>query len=703
IEREARRYGWSHSTVDVPEAARALATRARGQLSGGELGEALRLLQEAVRMAPTFTEAFIDLGDARRAYGDAQGAELAYLRALVTDASSAQAALRLGELYLATDRTVEGALFVSRALTLRPDWTHLHLELAQAWQAAGDLPRALHQVRLGLAALPEDAPDEELRALERTLTALLPATPVEPPPAEPGAEADPVAMAVARARAHLARSAPGEAMAELRNLAPDQRGVLVLNLEGQILRIAGQLDEAVASFTESLALDPEQAEIRAQRGTVRLALGQNAEGRADLEAAEVQGAALARLALARLDAASNESPEWLYDLARVGQLRGARDRLTALLASEEAERFRPEAEPLLERLDTRLRATYAVAAGAALLLLIFLGFGAQRVWGGADLLALIESHPETGPEVQRVLSAIRHEVLKHNTMVLTGLADALDQGDEAADKASWCRASLLGPPGEKAADAAIHRLRAYAEQLRQIGRAHGVRLNLTRRDAGLSALLRGFRLLEGLARPLDRVAVGARPGGRLRRGLRTATRLLNQEGYGAIRALLDRLRVLEVDAALLRAVFERTAREPQLATLDLAPLAVEAAEGTLPFRVAIPRAAFEDIVGNLMRNALQSTQRHGAAGQAIVIGVAIEDEVDFITGLSRAVVRIRDRSPQRLTPEMLRGRYIEEGLGLTADLVSRYDGTLDVEAEAAPWTKAVVLKLPRVEDEEEAS
>ena len=46
---------------------------------------------------------------------------------------------------------------------------------------------------------------------------------------------------------------------------------------------------------------------------------------------------------------------------------------------------------------------------------------------------------------------------------------------------------------------------------------------------------------------------------------------------------------------------------------------------------------------------------------------------------------------------MLRGRYIEEGLGLTADLVSQHEGTLDVRREAAPWSKAVVLKLPRAD------
>ena len=56
---------------------------------------------------------------------------------------------------------------------------------------------------------------------------------------------------------------------------------------------------------------------------------------------------------------------------------------------------------------------------------------------------------------------------------------------------------------------------------------------------------------------------------------------------------------------------------------------------------------------------------------------------------------VRDRSPQPLTTEMIRGRYVEEGLGLTVDMVSKYEGTLDVVSEDEGWTKSVVLKFPR--------
>ena len=110
----------------------------------------------------------------------------------------------------------------------------------------------------------------------------------------------------------------------------------------------------------------------------------------------------------------------------------------------------------------------------------------------------------------------------------------------------------------------------------------------------------------------------------------------------------------------------------------------------------MPRHAFEDVVANLIRNAIQSSVRH--AEGPVHIGLAVHDEVDMITGLQRLVLLIRDRSPQQLTPEMLRGRYIEEGLGLTADLVSQYEGSLDVIEASAPWTKAVMFQLPQVDE-----
>jgi hypothetical protein len=75
----------------------------------------------------------------------------------------------------------------------------------------------------------------------------------------------------------------------------------------------------------------------------------------------------------------------------------------------------------------------------------------------------------------------------------------------------------------------------------------------------------------------------------------------------------------------------------------------------------------------------------------------LEAETDDITGLTSLAIRVKDRSTERLTNEMLRGRYVERGMGITADLLSKYDASIGVEAEPG-WEKAVVLRFFTVED-----
>ena len=69
----------------------------------------------------------------------------------------------------------------------------------------------------------------------------------------------------------------------------------------------------------------------------------------------------------------------------------------------------------------------------------------------------------------------------------------------------------------------------------------------------------------------------------------------------------------------------------------------------------------------------------------------------MVTGLSTLAIRIQDRSTEQLSNEMLRGRYVERGMGITADLLSRYDGSIAVEPEPG-WQKAVVLRFFTVEE-----
>ena len=228
-----------------------------------------------------------------------------------------------------------------------------------------------------------------------------------------------------------------------------------------------------------------------------------------------------------------------------------------------------------------------------------------------------------------------------------------------------------------------------------MGRSHGVRLNLKRRDAALSALLRGFRLLERADPLMYRAEILTSPQrARLLKMLKQAARLLNAEGYEAVRSLLDRLRVLAVDRELLEGIFRNVCREPAFGGVEIATLAFDT-DLELPVGIPVPRQAFEDIMTNLLRNALDSSRQH-TEGE-IRIGVDVNEEVDEITGLEKVAFHVKDRSPQALTTEMIRGRFIEGGLGLAADLVAKFEGAIDAVALEGEWAKAVVVKFPRTD------
>jgi hypothetical protein len=106
----------------------------------------------------------------------------------------------------------------------------------------------------------------------------------------------------------------------------------------------------------------------------------------------------------------------------------------------------------------------------------------------------------------------------------------------------------------------------------------------------------------------------------------------------------------------------------------------------------MPEHAFADVLTNLLRNALAATLAADRDAEAEV-GVTVQAEVDPATGDEHIAVSVLDRAPSELPASALRARYIEAGLGLTADLVARYEGVLDVEPHPN-WSKAVVLRLP---------
>jgi signal transduction histidine kinase len=215
---------------------------------------------------------------------------------------------------------------------------------------------------------------------------------------------------------------------------------------------------------------------------------------------------------------------------------------------------------------------------------------------------------------------------------------------------------------------------------------------LRHRDVAIGAILEGFAILGKTTSCLERVEF-LRPAEtkKLIKTLKEAAQRLNTDGYEAVRTLLDRLRLLQVDSTMLESIHQRICREPKLAGLRIPQPQVEV-DSTGPVLILVPLSAFEDVLGNLIRNAIVSTCEAGQ--DAPLIGLGIATEVDSITGFESVLFAVRDRSPQPLTTEMIRGRYIEGGLGISSDLVARHEGSIDVEMGPGNWAKSVIVRFP---------
>ena len=696
VGQQARKLGWSPKRAsEVDEQTQKQIRLAARLTKRHQYQEAEQLLLDAARSAPLHANAWAYLGDVYKATVRRKDAEMAYLRAVALDHGRPEHHARLGQFYLAdtrSNRAAEAAWFLSTALKLKPGWTSLRHDLALAYRSNGDVYEAMSQLSRILAETTNeddkrraaDLKEELLENLSRYSSAAS-----DGDDALTGISAT-AAEALSRARALLAEQALDRALVELRRLSDDERTTGVLNMEALILSTAGRNGEATELLEQSLVRDPKQPDAQALLGRILAGAGEIEQARRHLETAESLGDTSAVFHLARLDAGTATGANLLRDAANLGTLLSVQNRLDLYLEQGDDIIHAREAADLRDNIGRRLRNLAVTGISIWVILVVIAAMAALRLWGGANLETLVRRHPEAGPEVQRMLAAIRHEVLKHNTMVLTGLVETIESGADVAAKAAYLRESLFG----SASDGGVYeRLLAYKAQLEQIGRSHKTRLNLARRDAALSALLAGFRLLKNAAGEMDNFEFLTRQQvARLLGTLKEATHLLNVEGYEAVRALLDKLRILDVDRELLEALFKKVCREPGLAKTAIAPPEFDV-RTELPCGILVPRPDFEDIMANLIRNAV----RAGAASsdRPVKIGLGIAAVVDPITGLETVAFAVKDQSPEKLTVEMARGRQIEGGLGLALDRVAQFEGTFDVRENVDGWAKAVVVKFPR--------
>ncbi|MSP56361.1 MAG: tetratricopeptide repeat protein [Myxococcales bacterium] len=572
-------------------------------------------------------------------------------------------------------RDAEALVALRQAAALRPDEPAILLQVAGLEQSQRQWPLAIAALRRWLEISPDSGDPDAARDVQARLAALQreapPVPPVPPVPAAAPAPhgalpgiSDEAASAWRVALVYLDRGDLAAARVELDKAMGLAPGVAALfNVDARLRREGGDVAGAIAAWERSLGLDPLQ-------GDVQLALGETLDAKGEVEPA---------LQHYRLAAVAGEA-EAHYFLARsagkVGDWQTTRTELAAFEAGGgRVSLYSVAAQRLRAQADQHVWRVRLVGAGLlAMLVGLPAGLWAWRR-GGVDLRDFLDRAPGAWHDAARLLAAIRHEVLKHNTTVLPDIARALEQGDRRSWD-SW----RVG-----AADLVL-RFDSYVAALESLGGQHGVRLAAHRDPilAPMRASLISLVRASGRARP-PRCA-----------DLRAHAEVLNGRGYTALGTLVTEICILPVNPALIHTVYDRVSAEPGFGG-DTPPLVVSGHPG----QVRMFRGDLEDILANLFRNAL-------SAG-ATQVDVVLAEDSDPITGHSWFELRVQDDAPGQLTTAMIRGRYISRGLGLAVDLLNRHGGTIRVDAygpeeqrmggrrSAERPRKAVVVQLPAVE------
>lgn len=681
IEREARRYGWSPATREVSQRVRRLVRRADELLARGQLVAAEQVARQAANEAPQYADAHRVLGDTLAARGEA--ALAAYLRGFVVEPNNADLIRRIALTYRDSGRNAEASVLLARALQLRPDWQELRLDHALALRSSGDLPGALREVSRFLEAGQGVAREAQARKLERELTALL-----KPDGAGPKSDADPappkdVAECLNRARVLLSRGQSDAALATLDcGDEPEVR-----RLRARILIASDRPEEAREVLARVVAEHPSDAEAHYELGRLQRSADDLSAAWDSFVAAESLGMHDATYQLAELDFLAGAPERWPWPRSTERLLR-ARGRFRAYL-ERSGGTFADAARARMLQLE-ELAWGFAIAVATTLLGLAatsWLWYRRRR--GGHDLRSFLRRRPEAGGEVQSVLAAIRHEVLKHNTTALEGLLTSLRRMDDVDADLQRFERALFEEPGGVA-----RRLEHYVDELEQIGRKHEVRVNLRGRDAVIGALLQGFAFLERVRPLLAQPKAHQRR--RLIRALERASARLNDDAYRAVHDLLRELRELTVDEGLLRGLARRAMSEPSMRSHDVEPVELFGDE-VLPRAALAPRTLFDDILINLLRNALQASAAAALGPIRIAIGVALDE--DDLTGVSYLVLTVYDQAERAVEYEMIESASFASGLGIAREAASRCDAILAPAPGRGRYRKGVAISFVVAESE----
>jgi len=104
--------------------------------------QAEELYQRAVRLDPSLSIAYTNLGNIRFRRGDEAGAESLYRRAIEVDPRQPEAHYNLGYVMLERGDARDAAAHFERALESDPRFADAHYNLAMAWERLGERSRA---------------------------------------------------------------------------------------------------------------------------------------------------------------------------------------------------------------------------------------------------------------------------------------------------------------------------------------------------------------------------------------------------------------------------------------------------------------------------------------------------------------------------------------------------------------------------------
>ncbi|MBN2798955.1 MAG: tetratricopeptide repeat protein [Deltaproteobacteria bacterium] len=629
---------------------------AAAALSGAE---AVAAAEGVVARAPDSAASWALLAELQEREGALAAATFSWERAVALDPLDGAQRARLGDLLARAyggryDREARAQLEI--AADLEPARPELWLRLGRLAQRLGDPEGASAAFLQYLALAPEGAQADEVRAEVRGLRRdRLPSPPTPALSALPDGDA----LHLAVAQVYLSEGRLDQAVEALAEVgAPSARS---LNLEASIALQRGERGRAVALYRDSLARVP--AQQRVWEVLLRLHRGGAVEALPVLEHVAAGGQGCAWVLLAEDAWSRGDEALTRERLALAGQ------------ASDPA--WASRAAALEDALAARTRSRWRWGLGLGGGLGALLGLRSLWRWRGVSLEGLLTRAPRAWPEVAAVVAAIRHEVIRHNLSMLPALADALEQGE--GEVVGWAAERLFGASG------VIDRFDQSRRALEEVARVWGAPLNLSMRDPVFSLMIADFSALRSLEARIRRGDPSAAP------ALRTLGVRLSRDRAGELARLIRRAALLRVDGQQVQAAWERVIGEASLRHLA-APLLdlrdLTAGRGL----VRVPPEELERMLVNLMRNALQ-------ASDVPVVGVSLEVEEDWVTGLESLVLAVCDHAQGTLSTGFLRSRFVSGGLGMTVDLVYRHRGSARV-APRAGWAKAVELRLPIAAEEE---